>query len=716
MTQPEVTVEHPTLALRVAEALPKDVGRGLVRMDPLDLRRLGAATGDVVLITGQRATLGRAMPAYVEQRGKTLVQMDGITRANAGVGLDGEVAVRRVAVQTANAVTLAPLDAPRALGSAEAHYLARALDGVPVVAGDQVRANLFGTRSQTFEVVKTSPAEPVALSADTSIRFTTPEHERRPGAITYEDIGGLRREIRRIREMIELPLRFPEVFDRLGIAPPKGVLLHGPPGCGKTLIARAVAQETSAEFFAVNGPEIINQWYGSSEANLRKIFADAQRRAPAIIFLDEIDAIAPKREEMSGERQAERRLVAQLLTLMDGLEARGNVVVIAATNIPDVLDPALRRPGRFDRLIAIGVPDKDGRREILEIYTRGMPLAADVDLDRLAAVTHGFVGADLEALGREAAMNALRGIMPDMSFAPAKLAPARLAALHVCAADFAAALNEVEPSALREVFTEVPDVGWEDIGGLEDAKQLLSEAVEWPLRYRELVAQAGLRPPKGILLHGPPGSGKTLLAKALARASEANFISVKGPQLLSMWVGESERAVREVFRKARQAAPCIVFFDELDALAPPRGASQDQVSERVVGQLLTELDGIEDLQGVVALAATNRPDLIDPALLRPGRFDMLVELPTPDRAARRAILGVHTRRMPLAADVDLDRLAGATDDFVGADLEGLCQRAARLAIREQIAADAAPDTLAIARRHFEAALRELEAQRRALEP
>jgi transitional endoplasmic reticulum ATPase len=717
MTQPELTVEHPTLALRVAEALPKDVGRGLVRMDPHDLRRLGAATGDVVLITGQRTTVGRAMPAYLEQRGKALLQMDGILRANAGVGLDAQVTVRRAEAHAAQSVTLAPIDAPRAVGAAEAQYLARALEGIPVMPGDQVRANLFGTRSQTFEVIKTAPGEPVALSAATSIRFTSDGPERRPGAVTYEDIGGLRREIRRIREMIELPLRYPEVFDRLGIAPPKGVLLHGPPGCGKTLIARAVAQETNAQFFAINGPEIVNQWYGSSEANLRKIFADARRRAPAIIFLDEIDAIAPKREEMSGERQAERRLVAQLLTLMDGLEARGNVVVIAATNIPDVLDPALRRPGRFDREIAISVPDKDGRREILEIYSRGMPLADDVDLDRLAAITHGFVGADLEALGREAAMNALRGLMPDMNLASTTLSYQKLASLQVREEDFAAALNEVEPSALRELFTEVPDVGWADIGGLDDVKQELVEAVEWPLRYRELIEQTGIRPPKGLLLHGPPGSGKTLLARALARESAANFISVKGPQLLSMWVGESERAVREVFRKARQAAPCIIFFDEIDALAPPRGEGQDQAGERVVGQLLTELDGIEDLRGVVALAATNRPDRVDPALLRPGRFDMLVELPAPDRAARRAILEVHTRRMPLAADVDLAALAVATEDFVGADIEGLCQRAARLALRERVAAlgnGAPPGAIAITRRHFDAALHELEAQRRAL--
>jgi transitional endoplasmic reticulum ATPase len=569
MTQPNVLVETLELSLRVVEALPKDVGRGLVRLDPQDLRQLAAAIGDVVEITGQRTTVGRAMPAYVDQRGKALIQMDGILRANAGIGLDEQVTVRRIEVQPARVVVLAPIDSSRAAGATESHYLARILDGIAVAAGDQIRANLFGTRSQTFEVVETTPVDPVMISSTTSIRFTPTGTEPRRGTITYEDIGGLHREIRRIREMIELPLRYPEVFERLGIEPPKGVLLHGPPGCGKTLIARAVAQETSARFFLVNGPEIINQWYGVSEGNLRKIFADARRHSPAIIFLDEIDAIAPKREEMSSERQAERRLVAQLLTLMDGLEARGDVIVIAATNIPDVLDPALRRPGRFDREIAISVPDKDGRREILEIYTRGMPLAADVDLQRLATITHGFVGADLEALGREAAMHALRRLMPEMNFAPTILPYEKLAALQVREDDFLMALNEVEPSALREVFTEVPEVGWADVGGLDEIKQLLIEAVEWPLRYSQLFAHVGIRPAKGILLHGPPGAGKTLLAKALARQSEANFIAVKGPQLLTMWVGESERAVREVFRKARQAAPCIIFFDEIDSLAMP---------------------------------------------------------------------------------------------------------------------------------------------------
>jgi len=678
--------ERRDLLLRVAEALPKDVGRGLARLDPQDLERLGVGIGDVVEIAGKRPTVARAMPAYAAQRGQGLIQMDGILRANAGAGLDERVAVRRVEAQPARTVVLAPVESLRtAPGAAQARYLARLLDGIPVVPGDRVRVDLIGTRAQTFTVAETAPAGPVLIGPATAIRIAGEGAARERGAITYEDIGGLHREIRRIREMIELPLRYPEVFERLGIDPPKGVLLHGPPGCGKTLIARAVAQETSAHFVHVNGPEIIDKWYGASEKHLRGIFEEASRRAPAIIFIDEIDAIAPKREEMSGDRQVERRVVAQLLSLMDGLESRGNVIVIAATNIPNTLDPALRRPGRFDREIAIGVPDKDGRREILDIHTRGMPLAEDVDMERLAAITHGFVGADLEALSREAAMSALRRLMPDIDFAQVHIPYEKLMALEVTASDFHAALAEVEPSAIREVFTEVPDVGWDDIGGLEEIKRLLIETVEWPLQHGPLFAHVHTAPPKGILLYGPPGTGKTLLAKAVAKESEANFISVKGPQLLSMWVGESERGVREVFRKARQAAPCVVFLDELDALAPRRGAGGDShVTERVVSQLLAEMDGIEELKGVVVLAATNRMDIVDPALLRPGRFEVLMELPVPDREARLAIFQVHTRGKPLGPDVDLGELAERTEGLVGADIEGLCRQAAMLAIREYL--------------------------------
>ncbi len=711
-------IEQQDHLLRVAEALPKDAGRGLARLDPQDLERLGADIGDVVEIAGKRSTVARAMPAYVAQRGQGLIQMDGILRANAGAGLDERVTVRRVEVQPARTVALTPVEALRtSREAAQARYLARLLDGIPVVPGDRVRVNLFGTRAQTFTVAEAAPAGPVLIGPATAIRLTGEGARRERGTITYEDIGGLRREIRRIREMIELPLRYPEVFERLGIDPPKGVLLHGPPGCGKTLIARAVAQETSAHFVHINGPEIIDKWYGASEKQLRSIFEDASRCAPAIIFIDEIDAIAPKREEMSGDRQVERRVVAQLLALMDGLESRGNVIVVAATNIPNTLDPALRRPGRFDREISIGVPDKDGRREILDIHTRGMPLADDVDMERLAAITHGFVGADLEALGREAAMSALRQLMPDIDFAQAHIPYEKLMALEVTSSDFVAALAEVEPSAIREVFTEVPDVGWDDIGGLEEIKRLLKETVEWPLQYGPLFAHVHTAPPKGILLHGLPGTGKTLLAKAVAKESEANFISVKGPELLTKWVGESERGVREVFKKAKQASPCIVFFDEIDALAPRRGAGSDShVTERVVSQLLAEMDGIEELKGVVVLAATNRLDIVDPALLRPGRFEVLVELPVPDREARLAIFRVHTQGKPLAPDVDLAELAERTEGLVGADVEGLCRQAAMLAIREYLEEQGSGgageqggslDELRIERRHFEAGLSQI---------
>jgi transitional endoplasmic reticulum ATPase len=628
--------------------------------------------------------VARVMPAYAAQRGQGLIQMDGIIRANAGAGLDEQVKVRRIAAQPARTVVLTPdHPSPTTRGAGGEVYLARLLDGIPVVLGDRVRVNLFGTRAQNFTVSQTVPTGPVLIGPATTIRSEGEATGRERGAITYEDIGGLHREIRRIREMIELPLRYPEVFERLGIDPPKGVLLHGPPGCGKTLIARAVAHETSAHFLHVNGPAIIDKWYGASEAHLRELFDEAKKHAPAIIFIDEIDAIAPKREEMSGDRQVERRVVAQLLALMDGLASRGHVIVVAATNIPNTLDPALRRPGRFDREITIGVPDKAGRQEILEIHSRGMPLANDVDLEKLAAITHGFVGADLEALCREAAMSALRRIMPDIDFAQAHIPYEKLMALEVTSSDFLAALAEVEPSAIREVFTEIPEVGWNDIGGLEEVKRLLMETVEWPLQHNALFAQAHTTPPKGILLHGPPGTGKTLLAKAVARESQANFIALKGPQLLSKWVGESERGIREVFKKARQAAPCIVFFDELDSLAPSRGAGSDShVTERVVSQFLAEMDGIEELSGVVVLGATNRLDIIDTALLRPGRFEVLVELPMPNQEARLAIFQVHTRGKPLASDVDLADLAQRTEGLTGADIEGLCRQAAMLAIRE----------------------------------
>lgn len=716
------------ITLRVAEALPKDVGRGIVRIDPQDAERVGAVVGDTVEITGQRTTVGRVMPAYAAQRGQSLIQMDGILRGNTGAGLDEHVEVQRVDTQSARTVVLTPLDGSHARpGSAQARYLSRQLDGIPVVVGDRVRVNLLGTRAQSFRVDKTVPPGAVIIGPATNVRTEgeAPARAEGRGAITYEDIGGLKREIRRIREMIELPLKYPELFEHLGIDAPKGVLLHGAPGCGKTLIARAVAHETSAHFVHVNGPEIIDKWYGASEAHLRDIFQDASRNAPAIIFIDEIDALAPKREEMSGDRQVERRVVAQLLALMDGLESRGHVIVVAATNIPNTLDPALRRPGRFDREIGIAIPDRPARQEILEIHSRGMPLATDVDLERLAAITHGFVGADLQALCREAAMSALRRLLPDIDFSQSEIPYEKLSALEVMEADYLEALSEIEPSAIREVFTEVPDVSWDDVGGLDDIKQLLIETVQWPLQYGALFAQIESRPPKGILVHGAPGTGKTLLAKAVAKESGVNFIAVKSAALLSKWVGESEKGVHEVFHKARQASPCIVFFDELDALTPRRGAEGDsRVVERVVSQFLTEMDGIEELKGVVVLGATNRLDIIDPALLRPGRFDITVELPLPDYASRLEIFRVHTRRKPLAPEVSLEDLAASTEGQTGADIEGLCRQATMVAMREFIEKNKSALKegeenygLAIAmfrieRRHFDVVLRPVDVRLR----
>jgi transitional endoplasmic reticulum ATPase len=704
MSEPETALQ-----LRITEALPKDVGRGIARLDPEDIQRLAAAIGDIVEIRGKRSTVARVMPAYMAQRGNRLVQVDGLLRENAGAGLDETVKVSKVTAQPARSITLAPVGrAPAGLTRPHAGYLAGLLEGVPAVTGDRLRVNLLGTRSQDYTVADTQPRGVVIIGANTTVRVQGEAPEKRPSAIAYEDIGGLEHAIQRIREMIELPLRYPEVFERLGIEAPKGVLLYGPPGTGKTLIARAVAHETQAHFIHVNGPEVIHKFYGESEQHLRAIFEEAGKKAPSIVFLDELDAIAPKRENVQGE--VEKRVVAQLLALMDGLKDRGQVIVIGATNIPNVLDPALRRPGRFDREISIGIPDRNGRLAILEIHTRGMPLAEDVNLGSLADITHGFVGADLEALCREAAMITLRQIIPSIDFGQANIPYEQLAKLTVRQDDFIAAMADIEPSAIREVFTEIPDVRWEDVGGLDDVKQALREAVEWPLKHAALFERAKTRPPKGLLLSGPPGCGKTLLAKAVARESGVNFISIKGPQLLSKWVGESEKGVREIFKKARQASPCIIFLDEIDALAPARGAGGDShVSERVVSQLLTEMDGIEDLRGVMVLAATNRPDIVDPALLRPGRFDLQMALPPPDAAGRTAILAVHTRGKPLAADVDLQALVDRTAGKVGADIEGICRRAAITAIREYLASH--PDggkaeELVITMQNFAGALRE----------
>jgi transitional endoplasmic reticulum ATPase len=675
-TKPDV------VKLKVTEALGKDMGRAFARMGPEDLKKLKVAIGDIVEVSGKRKTVCKAMPAYKELRGQSRIQLDGLIRENAGAGLDEFVLVKKIACRPAERVNLAPTTITP--DTRDLKYIGSLLDGLPVMEGNRIRATLFGSRSADFKVENTAPKGPVIINPTTQLVIGKGPKEETRTSVSYEDIGGLKRQVQRIREMIELPLRYPEVFKRLGIDAPKGVLLHGPPGCGKTLIARAIAHETEADFFSVSGPEVVHKFYGESEAHLRKIFEEASRKGPSIVFLDEIDAIAPKREKVVGD--VEKRVVAQLLALMDGLTRRQNVIVIAATNIPNTLDSALRRPGRFDREISIPIPDRNDRLEILEIHSRGMPLGQDVDMAYLAEITHGFVGADLEALCREAAMICLRRIMPDIDFALTRIPYEHLAKLEVYMDDFLAAMREVEPSAIREVFIEVPDVRWEDVGGLYEVKERLVEAVEWPLRFPHLFEAAGIRPPKGILLSGAPGCGKTLLAKAIATESRVNFISVKGPALLSKYVGESESAMREVFRKARQAAPCIIFFDEIDALVPARsaGASDSHVAERVLSQFLAELDGIEELKGVLVLGATNRPDMLDAAALRPGRFDEMLEIQMPDEKDRKMIFEIHLRNKPLAQKISLADLAAKTEGFNGADIAGVCQKAAMTALRRVV--------------------------------
>ncbi len=685
-----------TLKLKVAEAMSKDVGRAYARLDPADIDQLGVQLGDIVFLRGKKTSVAKVMPAYPDMRGKKCIQLDGISRANIGIGLDDKVEIEAAKWQPAARLVLAPttvIPNPRDLD-----YIGSRLDGLAVTEGDLIRVALFGSRSADFKVEQTTPKGPVVINPTTNLVVGKKQESGVPQRLSYEDVGGLRQQVQRIREMIELPLRYPEVFERLGIDAPKGVLLNGPPGCGKTLIARIIAQETEANFFSVSGPEVIHKFYGESEAHLRKIFEEAGRKGPSIIFLDEVDSIAPRRDQVTGE--VEKRVVAQLLALMDGLNKRQNVIVIAATNLPNALDPALRRPGRFDREITIPIPDRDGRREILDIHSRGMPLADDVQMEQIADITHGFVGADLEALCREAAMGALRRILPAIDFNRADLPYELLADLHVDMADFRGALREVEPSAIREVFVEVPNVTWDDVGGLGDIKRRLSEAVEWPLKYPQLFEQAGVAPPKGLLLSGPPGVGKTLIAKAVANESGVNVISVKGPALMSRFVGESERGVREVFHKARQAAPCLIFLDEVDALIPARGAggTDSHVAERVLSQFLAEMDGLEELKGVFVMGATNRVDLIDPAMLRPGRFDEVVELGLPDETDRAGILAIHLRGKPLGKGIDPIELAAATEGASGAELAAVCQRAALRAIRRAVESHAGnPDAKVVVR-------------------
>src|SRR6266436_2765294 len=702
--------------LRFADAKQRDVGHEEVRIDNETMQKLAITAGDFIDVHGKRTTVAIAWPAYAEDQGQEIVRMDGLLRRNAGVALNEYVTIKKAEVKDSQTIVFAPTDVRLSVDEEFVGFVKRRFMDMPFVEGDMTLLSIFGSAVPLI-ATRTRPHGPVKITESTVVQVMsepTPEKKGIP-IVTYEDIGGLHSEIPRLREMVELPLRHPELFQRLGIEPPKGVFLYGPPGCGKTLLAKAVANESDANFFVISGPEIMSKFYGESEARLREIFQKAQETAPSIIFIDEMDAIAPKREEVTGE--VERRVVAQLLSLMDGMGARGNIIVIGATNRPNAIDPALRRPGRFDREIEIGVPDRDGRLEVLEIHTRGMPLAEDVDLKKLADVTHGFVGADLESLAKEAAIRALRRILPEIDLEAQSIPGDILNKIIVKMADFQDALKEIEPSAMREVLVEIPDVSWEQVGGLQDVKEELREAVEWPLKYPDLFAQLNATPPKGLLLYGPPGTGKTLLAKAVAHESESNFISVKGPELLNKFVGESEKAVREVFRKARQASPCIIFFDEVDSVAPTRGsnAGDSGVTERVISQFLTEMDGLEELRNVIIIAATNRPDIIDSALLRPGRFDRLLFVPPPDLEARKQIFKIHTRKTPLAEDVNLDELARKTDGYTGADIASLANTGVMLALREHISKAKDPEDakkrakgLKVAKRHFDEALQKIK--------
>lgn len=719
------------IKLKVMEALQEEAYKGVVRIDSETMKSLGVRVGDIVEIEGNRKTAGIVDRAYPTDVGQTVIRMDGIMRRNARTGIGEKVVVRKADVYEAKSVTIAPAQ-KGVMINADPEIFRRGLMGRVVAKGDIVAlggvnrrkkamggspffddifnfeeefSGMFAFGNLKFIIAEAKPKIINVITENTEIKVSPKaidvEEERPVPDVTYEDIGGLKEEIRKVREMVELPLKHPELFNRLGIQSPKGVLLHGPPGCGKTLLAKAVANETDANFFLINGPEVTSKFVGEAEKKIRDIFEKAEKEAPSIIFIDEIDAIASKREESYGE--VEKRMVAQLLASMDGMKSRGKVVVMAATNRPNALDPALRRPGRFDREIDINIPKKEGRLNILKIHTRNMPLTKDVDLNELANLTHGFVGADLEALCKEAAMNVLRRLLPDINFGEKSELPNKvLENLQIRRQDFFDALKLVTPSALREVLVEVPNINWEDIGGLNELKQELKEAVEWPLKYPESFKKLGVRPPSGVLMYGPPGCGKTLLAKAVANESEANFILVKGPELISKWVGESEKGIREIFKKAKQSAPAIIFFDEIDSIAPRRGSSAgSNVTERVVNQLLTEMDGLEELNDVVVIAATNRPDIIDSGLLRPGRFDRIIMTPVPDEEARREIFKIHTNKMPLEKDVDIEKMIKKTENYVGADIEAIAREAAMLALRDDIEAKK------VGMKHFEEALKKV---------
>ncbi|MBU2634339.1 MAG: CDC48 family AAA ATPase [Nanoarchaeota archaeon] len=720
------------IKLKVMEALQEEAYKGIVRIDSETMKELHVHPGDVVEIEGSRITVGIVDRAYPTDVGQSVIRMDGIIRRNAKTGIGEYVKIKKADVKEAKNITIAPAQKGIMI-KANPLIFKKALLGRAVLKGDIVvpggfRARRrqfsdtpfsddlfssifeeslsagFGMSNLRFIVASTDPKQPILITENTNLELSPKAvdlTEEKIPEVTYEDIGGLKEEIKKIREMVEVPLKHPQVFEKLGIEPPKGVLLHGPPGTGKTLLAKAVANESEANFVLVNGPEIVNKFYGESEKRIREIFDQAEKNAPSIIFFDEFDAIASKREESYGE--LERRVVSQILTQMDGLKSRGKVVVIAATNRPNAIDPALRRPGRFDREIQIGVPNKEGRLNVLKIHTRNMPLTKDVNLNKFAERTHGFVGADIAALCKEAAMNVLRRILPELKLGEKTQIPKEITEkLKVTQKDFDEALRLVRPSAMREVLVETPNVKWVDIGGLENIKQELKEAVEWPLKHPAAFKRIGIRPPRGLLMYGPPGTGKTLLAKAIANESESNFIQIKGPELLNKFVGESEKGLRKIFEKARQVSPAIIFFDEIDALAPRRGSSQgSNVTENVVNTLLAEMDGLEELNDVIVIAATNRPDRIDSALLRPGRFDRLLLINPPLKEGRLEVFKIHTKKMPLAKDIDLKKLAEKTEGYVGADIEAVCREAGLLALREDI------NTKEINKKYFDQALKKV---------
>lgn len=672
------------IILKIDEISQRHVGKGIAVIDPKIVKDNQWQTGQTVEILANKKTHAKIWPGATGDYGSGIIRIDGLTRHNIGAGIGEKVQIKPVNAVVAEQIVLSPVEKISVEGLQE--YMSTLYEGHVFTSGDTIIVNTHLGGKTQLVVTSTTPSKPVIVSRNTTFKLgsMTQAVDNTIPRITYDDLGGLKKEVQKIREMVELPMRHPELFDKMGIDAPKGVLLYGPPGTGKTLLAKAVAGETNAHFTSLSGPEIIGKYYGESEERLRDIFKQAEENTPSIIFIDEVDSIAPKRDEVTGE--VEKRIVSQLLTLMDGMKSRGKVVVIAATNRPDSIDPALRRPGRFDREIEIGIPDEEGRLDILNIHTRGMPVDEKVNLKQMAKVTHGFVGADLESLAKEAAMRSLRRIIPDIDLNQEKISAEILQKIKILDDDFREALKDVKPSALREVLVEIPNVTWEDVGGLEMLKEELKEAVEWPLKHKDAFEYVDISPPKGILLYGPPGTGKTLIAKALAKMTESNFISVKGPELLSKWVGESEKGVREIFRKARQASPCIIFFDEIDAIVPRRsGGDSSHVTENVVSQILTEIDGLEELHGVLIIGATNRLDMVDSALLRPGRFDRIIEVPKPDARGRKHIFEIHTKKKPLAPDVTLDKLVELTDGYTGAEIAAVCNRAATGALKRHIA-------------------------------